>query len=551
MPGQLLLEYDAPLTHGTVADRFFGQPSFSENTPNNPVRSAQSLSRPYGVSVDAQGNLLVAELQNNRVMRYDVPASQPAPVVANLSPGAVAPGGGVFTLTVNGANFVLDLVVRINGHDRPTTFLSSTRLQALISANEIAGDGPYPVVVFTPAPPGGTTTLVNLPALPRAAQDVAADTVFGQPRFSDVTPNNPNLAEANRLANPAGVAIYRFTGRLFLVDSGNNRVLSWPSAAALANGQAADLIIGQPNDYTTLANSTGRNAHSLSSPAGVALDFKGNLYVADAGNNRVLEYSAPLHSGQSAHMVFGQGGSFTTGLANNGSLGPNSLSHPAAVAVDGLGNVFIADQLNNRVLEYDTPLGHDTTADRVIGQADAFHNLANNGHLDGLGLNFPNDVRLDTASNLYVADAFNNRVLEYDAPLATHAAAERVFGQPSLVTNTVNTTGLNASGLNLPVAVALDTAGDLFVADQSNNRILEYDAPLTSSRAADRVIGQPGFNWNTANLGGVTRHGLSGPNGLDLNNHGDLFVADLFNNRLLEYDRPLPLLTDFLPLMLR
>src|SRR5438034_10735484 len=96
-------------------------------------------------------------------------------------------------------------------------------------------------------------------------------------------------------------------------------------------------------------------------------------YVADAGEEGVLEYGTPLTTGcaggTTADRVFGQGGSFTSNLCNNGGLSANSLCSPRHVALDGAGNLYVADTDNNRVLEYDTPLNSGTTAERHIGRA--------------------------------------------------------------------------------------------------------------------------------------------------------------------------------------
>src|SRR5258706_8279745 len=92
----------------------------------------------------------------------------------------------------------------------------------------------------------------------------------------------------------------------------------------------------------------------------------------------------------------------------------------------------------------------DTTADTVLGQADFTHGTGNAGGLNASGLDFPEAVALDAGGNLFVADKLNNRVLEYDAPLTTHQAASRVFGQPNFTANGQNQGGLGARSLSRP-----------------------------------------------------------------------------------------------------
>jgi NHL repeat len=103
----------------------------------------------------------------------------------------------------------------------------------------------------------------------------------------------------------------------------------------------------------------------------------------------------------------------------------------------------------------------DTTADRVFGQPDFTHALRNNGGVSANSLGSPAGVALDKQGNLYVAEYLNNRVLEYDTPLSAGATADRVFGQPDFTQNTADNGGVSASSLALPTGVALDAQGNL------------------------------------------------------------------------------------------
>ncbi|MEP7356106.1 MAG: NHL repeat-containing protein, partial [Anaerolineales bacterium] len=327
---------------------------------------------------------------------------------------------------------------------------------------------------------------------------------------------------------------------------------SWPNAAALVNGQAADLVLGQPNFQSTTPNAGGRSARSLYSPFGVVVNTQGDVYVADRDNHRVLEYDTPLSSGMPASHVFGQGGSFTTGAANNGGVSANSLNQPRALALDGQGHLYVADASNHRVLEYDQPLLTDQTADRVFGQQNFGSNSANQGGgASATDLNTPLGVALDPAGNLYVTDPGNNRVLEFNDPLTADHSADRVFGQPTFTANTANNGGLDAGSLDAPQGVLLDSLGRLYVSDYLNNRVLEFDAPLSSDHIADRVFGQPNFTTGTVNTGGLSAESLNRPIGMALDAQGNLYVADISNYRMLEYDQPVPRLDVFLPLVER
>jgi streptogramin lyase len=313
----------------------------------------------------------------------------------------------------------------------------------------------------------------------------------------------------------------------------------------------ADLVLGQPNFITSKCNIDFVvykvvSASTLCYPFGVVVDAVGNVYVTDVGNNRVLVYLDPQNTDTVADLVLGQP-NFTSRTANNGGVSASSLHAPHGVAVDIAGNVHVADLLNNRVLEYHTPLTTDTVADVVLGQPNFISNTANNGGVSASSLDGPREVAGDAAGNVYVADVGNNRVLVYLDPQNTDTVADLVLGKPNFFTSKKCKIGLvdgkivaavgssSASTLCYPFGVVVDAAGNVYVAD-GNNRVLEYHTPLTTDTIADVVLGQPNFTSNAANNGGVSASSLHGPHGVAVDTAGNVYVADLYNNRVLVYD---------------
>ena len=234
-----------------------------------------------------------------------------------------------------------------------------------------------------------------------------------------------------------------------------------------------------------------------------------------------------LKGSMTATRVYGQGGSFTTNTVNNGGVTANSLGGPTDIAVDSGNGVYIADTQNNRVLFY---LSGSTTATRVYGQSGSFiTNTANNGGISANSLSNPNALTLDSAGNLYVSDSRNNRVLVYSSG---STAATTVYGQAGLF-NGAGFTPITASSLNTPTDLSLDSSGNLYIADDGNSRILFY---LVGSTTATRVYGQAGSftSGATGNPGGVTANTLSQPRGVTVSS-SNVYIADTGNYRVLGY----------------
>ena len=321
---------------------------------------------------------------------------------------------------------------------------------------------------------------------------------------------------------------------------------------------------------------------TLCYPGGVAVDSNGNLFVADSGNNRVIEYDAPFNTDTVADEVFGTCGDFTGEGAGCTGVSAATLNNPTSVAIDSGNNLWVIDAGNNRIVEYADPIGggSDITASIVLGQLASFssHNCnlgAAAPTADSLcfvGIN--SGLTFDSGGNLYVSDSGNNRVLEYFTPAQAGSSpgtpgsggdstADEVFGQRSFTaTNNQTANGESDSTLLSPGGIALDGSGDLFIADEGNQRVLEYaSSALNPPGAASLVLGQCGSFSSTScraptNIQAALEETLNfaipqaGPSdlasGLAFDASGDLYVADTANNRVLTLSPPLSSsVTDF------
>jgi uncharacterized protein (TIGR03437 family) len=137
----------------------------------------------------------------SNTLTFTINQTNPAPALTSLSPTFALAGGGAFNLTVNGSNFVSAAIVRWNGEDRPTTFVSATQLRAAIPAADLVNAGAVPITVFNPAPGGGTSAAVNFAvAFPLANVSAAS---FSATEFAAdmvVSAFGSNLATGNESA---------------------------------------------------------------------------------------------------------------------------------------------------------------------------------------------------------------------------------------------------------------------------------------------------------------------------------------------------------------
>jgi hypothetical protein len=299
--------------------------------------------------------------------------------------------------------------------------------------------------------------------------DASADIVLGQPDMTSNTLNQGGLPAANTLNYPRGVD--EKGTKFFIADTENHRILIF-NTLPLTNNSGADVVVGQPNMLTNTANSGGLDANRLDFPYSCCSDGT-RLYIADFGNHRVLIFDTiPAVNNASADVVVGQP-DMTSNLANNGGIGANTLNHPVAVHTDGT-RLFIADRDNNRVLVFNNiPAVNNTSADVVAGQPDMTSNLANNGGISANTLYSPRSVYSDGTS-LYIADRYNHRIVVFNTiPLVNNTSADSVIGQPDMTSRLANNGGIGANTLDSPRHASCQGTV-LAVSDRANNRVLLY-----------------------------------------------------------------------------
>jgi sugar lactone lactonase YvrE len=392
----------------------------------------------------------------------------------------------------------------------------------------------------------------------------------------------PNFINKFGFDAPVSVAIDTSVSpnHLYVADLANNRVLGFQSASGFINGTGAVLFFGEHNPGAINDYQSGFSASTLFHPSGVAVDSHGNVFIADSGANRVLEYNAPFVpqplQQPVANEVFGTCGDFLgEGAGCTGGTGAATLNNPTAVAIDG-DNLWVVDAGNNRIVEYANPIngGSGTTASVVLGQLGDFTSSSCNlgtasPTADSLCFTgFEAGLTFDSSGNLFVSDSANNRVLEYFTPAQSgtspgtpgsggDSTADEVLGENGSFTTT-NFQSANvesARSLLKPGGIVLDGSGNLYIADLGNQRVVKYSSSaLNPPGAASLVLGQCGSFGSTgcpappniqAGLAETLNFDLvpaGAPNlagGLAFDSNSNFYVADPANNRVLALTSPL------------
>jgi sugar lactone lactonase YvrE len=310
-------------------------------------------------------------------------------------------------------------------------------------------------------------------------------------------------ATSASLSLPFGVAVDG-TGNLFIADTSNRRIRKVDPSGTITTvaGNSLCCFSGDGGPATSAL---------LRFPGGVAVDGIGNLFIADSGNARVLKVD-------SSGIITTVAGNGSFGFSGDGGPATNALLfNPLGVAVDGAGNLFIADTSNRRIRKVDSS-GTITT---VAGNgSDGFS--GDGGPATSASLADPWGVALGGAGNLFIADRDNRRIRRVDSSgIITTVAGNGLSGfsgDGGLATS---------ASLNFPVDVAVDGAGNLFIADTNNSRIRKVD----SNGIITTVAGNGSFGFS-GDGGLATNASLATPLGVAVDAAGALFIAEVNNNRI-------------------
>lgn len=467
---------------------------------------AATLASPAGVAVDNAGNVYVADSGNHAIRKISG-NGRITTLAGNGSPGNSGDGGAAANaqldnptgVAVDGARnvYVADMynsVVReITAGGEITTF-AGNRIPGYLGdgSQATSAELAYPTDVAVDGSGNVYIADSQNSAIRKVSPSGIIQTVAGN-GTGGYSGDNGSAVTAE-LNFPSGVAVAS-SGVLYIADSDNARLRQVSASGTITTVAGNGAYAGSGNA-------------ALENPAGVAVDTAGNLYISDQGTSTVRKLSA-------AGVISTIGGIGVFGYSGDGAAASAAeFAYPAGVAVDTSGNVYVVDSYNSRVRKISTA-GVVTT---VVGNGRRGYS-GNGVAATSAELNFPQGIAVDSAGNLYIADTNNSCIRK----VTTGGIITTIAGN-----GTAGYLGDNgpasASELNYPYAVALDAAGNVYIADTLNNVIRQI-----STTGIITTIAGNGFSGYSGDDGAPTSAELNFPAGVAVDASGSVYIADSDN----------------------
>jgi hypothetical protein len=378
---------------------------------------------------------------------------------SNLSDNAIYSGTLTATLTVG------SVAAAMNG---------DTFRCVITNARDSVSTSPATLVVTTP---------------------LAVVTLAGQAGISGSADGTGSFA---RFSSPADVALDS-SGNAYVADAGNHTVRKITPAGVVTT------LAGRAD---ASGSSDGSGSARFDRPTGVAVDGAGNVYVTDTDNNAIRKVTA-------AGVVTTLAGHAGAGGSTDGTGTAATFNGPSGVAADAAGYLYVADTLNHSIRKV-TPAGVVTTIAGTAGSSGAVNGTGSAARFHG-----PQGLVLDAAGNLYVADTNNNAIRKV---VTASGAVTTVAGQDGVAGST---DGANSQAqFHFPSGIGIDLAGNLFVADTDNHTLRK----IALSGAVSTLAGLAGTSGSVDGTGTAVR--LNFPTGVAVNSAGDVYLADASNHTI-------------------
>jgi len=481
---------------------------------NNGPSGVSQFDHPTGVALDSSNNIYVADNFNNTIRKITPPgvvsawAGLPTVAGTNNGTGNTARFRSPTGLTVDKSNnvYVADYgnqtIRKITPAAVVTTFAGAATKYGSVDGTGSAArfGGPNGVAVDA----GGNLYVAdNGNSTIRKITPAAVTSTFAGRTGGSGT--NNGTGSAARFFSPNNVAADS-SNNLYVADEGNQTIRKITPAGVVTTFAG---LAGVPGSV----NGTG-SAARFHRPEGVAVDRSNNVYVADQINNTIRKIT-PAAAVTTLAGLAGATGS------TDGTNSAARFNVPSSVAVDFSGNIYVTDYGNNTIRKI-KPVGNNWVVTTIAGIPGATGSY--DGTNTGALFNSPYGVAVDSSTNLYVADAGNDTIRKL-TPVGTNWVVTTLAGQVGVIGSA---DGTNSDALfNLPNAVAVDGSGNVFVGDSSNFTIRKM-TPVGTNWVVTTVGGLATKFGNVDGTGSNAR--FSSTYGVAVDKAGNLYVADYDNN---------------------
>jgi trimeric autotransporter adhesin len=326
------------------------------------------------------------------------------------------------------------------------------------------------------------------------------------------------LASAVQLASPAAIA-FDSKGNMFFADYGSSRVRR---VDAVTGGvtTVAGSGVKCAHGYNPCGDGAAATSAQLNLPEAIALDSAGNIFIADASDNKIRRVDAVT---KVITSVVGNGNACTNptlACGDGAAATAAQLNFPEGIAVDAAGNLYVSDTLDHRV-RIVSPAG---TINPFAGNGGFCHNsttTCGDGHAATLANLFkPQQVAVDGSGNVYIADTGDHKIRIVDTTgtinLFAGSGAQGFGGDAGAAAS---------AALDLPVGVSVDGSGNVLIADSGNQRVRIVSGGVIQTLAGGGSGGDGGLAISAL---------LAGPYTVTGDSAGNLYIADTGNNRIRE-----------------
>ncbi len=471
----------------------------------------------YGIAINAAGDVYHSDASNHAVHKIDHTTGISTVIAGTGSSGSTGDGGAAASARLNATRgMTIDSAGNVYIADT-----NNHRIRMIDTSGNISTIAGVGLSGSTGDTGLATAARINFPQsvkLDSSGNLYIADTSNHRIRKVDTSGiittfagtgiagsiGDGGAATSARLNNPRSIA-FDSSGNMYIADTSNHRIRKIDTSGNISTyaGSSAGLS----------GDGGAASSAQFSGPQGIFIDSSDNIYVADTGNSRIRK----IDTSGNISTIAGTSSGFS---GDGGAATGAQLAAPVFAALDGSGNLYIADTSNNRIRKVDTSGDISTYAGTGVTTYGGDGGVATMAQFST-----PQNVAVDSAGNVYMADSGHHRIRKIDTSgnISTYAG-----------TGTAGLTGdggpATSARINTPLGLAVDSADNLYIAEGNNSRIRKVDTSGNISTVAGTSAGFSGDG------GAATSAQINSPFGVGVDSAGNIYIGDTGNQRIRKVD---------------